>query len=280
VIDSVIQSHEGPRLPVDAHVHFHREQLVESTLDAAAKNFARFGAPTAPLLGALLLAQGSREHVFEQLAETASCGTWRLLSLPLEPQTIVASSRGRQIAIICGRQIRCELGLEVLALGTTTCYPDGSALEDTLDRVRADGALAVVPWAFGKWTGRAGALVRDLFGTSMPDSLFAGDNGGRLRIWGMPKLLQVASRAGFRLLPGSDPFPFGADYRRVGAFGFRAPITPDPSMPWQSLRDGLADTGFIPEPYGRALTPFRFFFNQTWVQLYNRGVRHQRHRYM
>jgi hypothetical protein len=218
----------------------------------------------------LLLAESSREHVFEQLAEASHFGRWRIDPVVAEPQTVVAESAGFKIAIICGRQIRCRLGLEVLAVGTTVRYPDGCHLEETIDVVRSDGVLAVVPWGFGKWIGRAGIRIRDLFNSQSPESLFAGDNGGRLQILGMPKPLKAASRAGFRVLPGTDPFPFGADYRRVGAFGFLAAMEPDPTHPWRSLHSWLDRIVRSPVPYGRALPPVRFLFNQGWIQVHNR----------
>jgi len=258
------------RLAVDAHVHFHQSRLVEPTLDSAMANFSRIAAPEGHLAGALLLAESSREHVFERLAETAPFGRWRINPVADEPQTVIAETGGHKIAIICGRQIRCGLGLEVLALGTTARHPDGGEVEETIDLVRSCGALPVVPWGFGKWIGRAGRRIRELFDSQSPESLFAGDNGGRLQILGLPKQLNLARRGGFRVLPGTDPFPFGADYRRVGGFGFLAAMEPDPTHPWQSLRSALAGTTCSPEPYGRALPPVRFLFNQGWIQVHNR----------
>jgi hypothetical protein len=233
-------------------------------------NFSRIGAPEGHLAGALLLTESSREDVFEHLAETAHFGRWRIDPVADEPQTVIAETDGCRIAVICGRQIRCRLGLEVLALGTTARYPDGGEVGETIDLVRSRGALPVVPWGFGKWIGRAGARMRELFDQRSPESLFAGDNGGRLQILGMPKALSMARREGFRVLPGTDPFPFGADYRRVGGFGFLATMEPDPTHPWQSLRSALVGAPCSPEPYGRALPPLRFLFNQGWIQVRNR----------
>ena len=263
--------HDFPQLPVDAHVHFHRSGLVEPTLDAAAANFSRAASGPRGFLGVLLLTEAAGERVFEELAVGAtSRGQWRFERVPGEPQTMIARSGDRRIAVVCGRQIRCALGLGAVALGTTACYADGDELEHTVDRIRADGALAVVPWGFGKWIGRAGEVVRTLFDTRPPDSLYAGDNGGRLQILGTPKLLEAAAAAGFRVLPGTDPFPFGADHRRVGAFGFLWSAEPAPARPWSALRAWLEETTDSPPPYGRALGPLRFIFNQGWIQIRNR----------
>lgn len=218
----------------------------------------------------LLLAESAAEQVFQNLPKLGSCGRWVLASLDTEPQTVIASFHDREIAIVCGRQIRCKHGLEVLALGTTTRYPEGHDARDTIERVRGDGAIAVFPWGFGKWMGRARDTVEELFDTPSPKSFFVGDNGGRLRLMGVPMQLEAASRDGFRVLPGTDPFPFGRDYRRVGSFGFLANLVPDSAHPWRSLRDWLESESGFPEPYGDALGPFRFAFNQSWIQVRNR----------
>ena len=266
-------THEHHRLTVDAHVHFHQRRLVEPTLDAAARNFARVGQSAGPLLGALLLAEPARERVFEQISASSTCGRWQLYPVAGEPQTIIASSGECDIAIVCGRQVRCALGLEAIALGTTAQYTDGRELHETLDQIRADGALAVVPWGFGKWMGRAGGVIREVFSSCSPDcpgSMFAGDNGGRLHLWGMPRSLKAANRAGFTVLPGTDPFPFAADYRRVGAFGFVAEAEICRSAPWRSLKGWLDTPGAAPKPYGRALNPLQFVLNQGWMQIRKR----------
>lgn len=254
--------------PVDAHVHFHRHELVAPTLDAAAANFSRASRGTGPLLGALLLAQSSRERVFEQLAEARTAEAWRFRTVAGEPQTLIARRGNRELAVVCGRQIRCALGLEALALGTTATHPDGSELADTVRRIVTGGALAVIPWGFGKWTGRAGHAVRGFFESCSSPSVFAGDNGGRLHSRRLPTLLRKADRAGFRVLPGTDPFPFGGDYRRAGSFGFLAPPL-DQHAPLDSLRGWLVSGG-LPIPYGRALHPLRFLLNQGGIQLYKR----------
>lgn len=259
-----------PRFPVDGHAHFHEIGRVASILDSAARNFGRIGKPASPFLGALLLAQSSREVVFEQFTEGSRFGGWRLGAAPGESESMIACSGERRILIVCGRQVRCELGLEVLALGTTASYPDGCGLDETLDRLANDGAIAVVPWGVGKWIGRRAGRMRELFRNRDPGLLFAGDNGGRLRLLGMPRLLKAAGRAGFRVLPGTDPFPVGNDYRRAGSFGFLAGVAPDPSHPWASLRAWLGDCAGSPVPYGLPLDPLHFAINQCWIQIHNR----------
>ena len=260
---------------MDAHVHFHRMELVAPTLDSAARNFSMFERPASAVTGVLLLAESARERIFDRLRGVGMLGDWQFRESPGEPVTILAEARDRRIAIVCGRQIRCALGLEVLALGTMATYPEGLELEETLDRVTADGAVASVPWGFGKWIGRAGAQVAGFFSRGPRVRVFAGDNGGRLDVTGQPGLLDSARRAGFEVLPGTDPFPFSSDYRRVGSFGFLADVEPPAPAPWAALREWLEDQRQSPQAYGRALGPLRFAFNQCWIQVHNRMLTRQ-----
>ena len=259
--------------PVDGHVHFHRPELVGPTLDAAAENFARVSGRDSGLAGAILLVQSIREHVFEKLLEAGSLGGWEFNAVPAEPETVIARSGSREIAVVCGQQIRCDRGLEVLALGTVQRYPEGRPLGETLDLVIQQGDLAAVPWGFGKWTGQRGEYVRELFQERPSASVFVGDNGGRIQWLGLPSLVRTAREAGFRVLPGTDPFPFGSDYRRVGAFGFTAAIEPGQERPWAEIREWLESKPDSPAGYGNALGPLRFVLNQLWIQVYNRAAR-------
>ena len=107
-------------------------------------------------------------------------------------------------------------------------------------------------------------------GCERQESLFFGDNGGRMSALGLPHLLHEAASKGYRLLPGSDPFPFGRDYTRVGAFGFLAGLELDTCAPWTSLQDWLQKQANQPSGYGHGLGPLKFAFNQAWIQVHNR----------
>jgi hypothetical protein len=256
--------------PVDAHVHFHNAARVAPSLDAAAVNFKAAGHRAEGLLGVLLLTQANTERVFESLQGSSRAGEWNMKSASAETETLIAQ-RGRDaIAVVCGRQLRTAEGLEVLGLGTRAHYPDGMTLADALHSVQDSGALAVLPWGFGKWLGPRGRQVEGAFSNSSSERLFAGDNGGRLKALPKPRLIRAAEARGFRVLPGSDPFPFAADHRRVGAFGFMAEANLPVSAPWRALRAWLLGRSISPRPYGRACNPFRFAINQLGIQLYHR----------
>jgi hypothetical protein len=75
------------------------------------------------------------------------------------------------------------------------------------------------------------------------------------------------------VLPGTDPFPFGGDYRRVGGFGFFAETPIDEQAPWASLRSWLDELQQSPTSFGHALGPVKFVVNQFGIQIYNRFFR-------
>jgi len=256
--------------PVDAHVHFHRPARVAPTLEAALVNFSMLRGPADGLLGVLLLAQGAREHVFEMLQAARTAGGWSMAPVAGEPQTLIARRGAVSIAVVCGRQVRADDGLELLALGTEACFEDGRSFAEMLDAVQRSGALAVIPWGVGKWLGRRGRKVASALETASSREVFLGDNGGRFGWAGRPRALRAAEARGFRILPGTDPFPFGEDHRRVGGFGFVTHAPLDEIAPWRKLRTWLCDRRGSPIGYGHACGPLRFVVNQVGIQAWNR----------
>ena len=270
IFNKELESAVQPMLPVDGHVHFHALDRVVATLNAAAENFQVHGQRDSGLLGILLLAQSSRERVFEALREQRSCGPWTIRASSGEDESLRAHHRDRSIVVVCGRQIRCESGLEVTALGTTEIFPDGLPLEEAIREVQARGALVSLPWGFGKWLGARGDVVRDSLRRHPPGSLAICDNGSRLAMSGRPALVRQCGERGYPILPGTDPFPFGSDYLRAGSFGFLA-TEPDESAPWRGLAGWLGTLEGSPPAYGKAIGPFKFLVNQVGIQIYNRA---------
>jgi hypothetical protein len=259
------------RIPVDAHVHFHARHFVAATLESAMENFGALDAAgDSPSGGALLLAQSSRERVFEWLREQVSVGRWSVAVVPAEPQCLWLRSERGELLVVCGSQVVAEPGLEVLALGMDRRIEDGLGIERTLQSAQAAGALPVLPWGFGKWTGRRKRRIREAIACPGVAGLWVGDNGGRLRLLPRPGLLGEAENRGHGVLPGTDPFPFGGDYRRVGSFGCLLEVVLDPARPWQSIRAALARSPGSPQAYGRGAGVLAFGLMQAWMQFYKR----------
>ena len=250
---------------VDAHVHLHPFFPFEIVLKAAARNFAAAAQDLhlgQPVTGVLMLTECAGVNAFARLAE-GSLSQWRIEATQERIALRARSPDGALLLIVSGRQIITAEGLEVLALGAHDVFPDGKAIDRTLADVVAAGALAVLPWGFGKWSGRRGAIVKRLAQDqdSVPH-LFLGDNGGRSWLFARPRLLGFAERCGRLVLPGSDPLPLSGEAGNVGRFGFVARHPIDSNAPFSALRTWLMAQARSPQCYGRLKRPDVFVRHQ------------------
>jgi hypothetical protein len=259
---------------VDAHVHIHECFACERFLDAAAANF---GQATDALHaegdvhGFLMLTESAGVDRFAALADgQLQTGSWQIAPTE-EAVSLVATRRGASpIFVIAGRQIATAERLEVLALGTRECPPDRAPLRATLTALAKSESLAVVPWGFGKWMGRRGRYLAELFAEPAAALLYAGDNGGRPGGFRRPKLLALAERHGKLVLPGTDPLPFPGEISKVGRYGFVAELGLDRARPFASLRRWLERQQRSPRRYGRLERPWTFLDRQ--VRLHCRNL--------
>ena len=91
----------------------------------------------------------------------------------------------------------------------------------------------------------------------------------------MPSLVRASERRGFRVIPGTDPFPFASDHRRVGRFGFLGEVPLPAAAPWRALRGWLIGRGVSPLSYGEANGPLRSTVNQIGIQFHRRLSRRE-----
>jgi len=256
------------RIPVDAHVHLHDVSMVSQALQSALANFSALGRHGQGVHGAILLAQMSHEHVFEQALDAKHLGGWSFEPVAGEPMSLIARRDAAAIAIVCGRQIRAADGLEVLVLGTTRTFADGKTFAASVDEALQPGVVTVLPWGFGKWTGDRGERVRSVARAHGPRALYLGDSGGRLDRAGTPQLIRDLQPEGFRVLPGTDPLVVRRDYRRIGRFGFLSGVELRPDAPWQTLTGWISRQDSSPAPYGRACSVSEFVQNQIALRLH------------
>ncbi|HZB26962.1 MAG TPA: hypothetical protein VE282_00250, partial [Gemmatimonadales bacterium] len=128
-----------------------------SFLDNARANF-RAAARQAGLtntIGCLWLTDTPEERSFRRLSRPGVMGEqmarWSLNQTSESTSLVAVHESGEKILLLAGRQISTRERLEVLALGTELDLPSGESLGDTIAAVREQGAIAVVPWGFGKW---------------------------------------------------------------------------------------------------------------------------------
>jgi hypothetical protein len=266
-------------LLVDAHVHIYDCFDVQVFLNSALANFeaeaarhARAGAFEA----AMLLTETARDHWFERLtsyARSASgCRNPGLAGWTFHPTRETCSlwarsESGSGFFVIAGSQIVTAEDLEVLALMTTRQFKDGLPLRQVMQTVKQSGALAAIPWGFGKWTGRRGRIVEEILRQAQPLGLFLGDNSGRPLFFPRPAQFKLADSRGIRTLPGSDPLPFASESWRPGSFGFLLEGTVTPEEPARGIRRMLMDPSTRLLPYGTLENPYRFWRNQLVIQL-------------
>lgn len=257
----------GPIL-VDAHVHIHPCFDATALLDAAASNFraaaARLGVGGGRT-GVLLLTDTEESPGFERLRESRLRAGWAVHPGE-EAGVLLARKDGRlRLAIAAGHQVVTTDGLEVLAL-LSPQRPAAGDLRATVSAAQQAGAIAVVPWGFGKWTLRRRRTVEALIaGSARP--FFMGDNGGRLRGTREPALLAAARRAGIPTLPGSDPLPFPDQQFRAGSTGFVADVDVSAARPALELRAWLRALDVQPRTFLQGESPAGFALAQLRMQV-------------
>jgi hypothetical protein len=234
---------------LDAHVHFHRCFQAGGFLDAAWRNLSREAAASSQRC--LCLTEGADEQALDRLRRAETGQAWAVTGTA-ETESLTARRRdGPELLLIGGRQIVTREGLEVLALGRRCSIADGAETREVITAIRADGAIPVLPWGFGKWTLRRRRLVAKLLEEEMSPGVFLGDNGGRAA--GLPPSRLFALGAARRIwtLPGSDPLPFNSQQERVGSYACLITGSLDSDRPAASLRERLQELREQPPTFGR-----------------------------
>lgn len=259
-------------LLVDGHVHFHSCFEVRDFLEAAASNFASARAEVgrARAVGCLMFTESSWRHDFRAFSEgliTRAAPEWTVTETGEDCSLLARRDDGEQLVLVAGRQLVTAERLEVLALGTRQEYPDGLPASEAASAVASGEAVAVLPWGFGKWTGRRGRIVRDMLTSPAAERLFVGDNGGRPAL-ATPALFSLATRRGIPILPGSDPLPLPAEVGKPGRFGFVLEGDVDMRQPTRDIKR-LLRTRVQPRRYGRPERLVTFVRRQIALRLRN-----------
>ena len=208
------------------------------------------------------------------LTETASCHFYRQVmdnpaafrsgSLALEPGpepgSLAVKEEGAVAGyLIAGRQIATAERLEVLALCADVSIADRLPLRATLDAVRSQNAVPVLPWSPGKWFFRRGCLVENLVRTLAPDGLLLGDTSLRPVFWPLTGLMRLAVQRGFKIVAGTDPLPSIGEERVAGTYGTVVTAEFDSARPVSSVRAFLLDPGVPLVSVGRRSGTVVFF---------------------
>ncbi len=254
---------------VDTHVHLYPAYDPGTFFDAAVRNVRRAAEGVsmgeAGAVVVLCLTERPTERAFAELRDTGvtgggGAGRWRFEDNG-EGMTLLGVREGgpgdgaaaaARVAVIAGRQVVTSERLEVLALGLDGDVEPGLSLEETVLRVQGRGALAVLPYGFGKWHGvRRDAVARLIdrqpTGTQ---ALMLGDNAGRPGFGPRPTLFDMAAAKRMTLLPGSDPLPITMAQRHACTYGVILPGPFDRARVGRQVLDGLRDVGPVPRRFG------------------------------
>ena len=252
------------RFPVDAHVHLYPGADIGGCLSAAADNMAPVWGSVR--VGVLILTESAGQDAFAALPEMA--GPWRITPTAEDVARIALHVDGARLLVIAGRQMVTAEGLEVHGLGMRAVPEDRRSLDMTLDAVRAAGALTVLPWGVGKWTGARGLRLDALIaGEAGARDIFLADSGVRSAALPRPWRLKRAEALGWRVLAGTDPLPLPGEARKPGRFGFFAEGALDPDHPWKALAAKLRGLMQSPETYGALETLPRLIGQQVRMQI-------------
>lgn len=255
---------------IDAHVHLHGCFAPERFLDAAASNLAtaaRGMELPASTPGMLLFTHAAGDDTFGGL-RTGSVGRWTLA--PTQEAISMSARRAGAppLILVAGRQIATAEGLEVLALGAAGPFADGRPVETTIEAVREQDGVPVIPWGFGKWWRRRGAVVRRLVADHARfPLLFLGDSAGRPGIVPRPQLFAQAERLRRAVLPGTDPLPLPGEVDKVGRLVFRVEREVDADSPFGALKHWLSRCEASPPAFGVYERPGVFLRRQITMQL-------------
>lgn len=251
---------------IDGHVHLHRLHSIEAALDAAAENFGRVWSrlgSAGPRHAALWLVETPAESASTRL-RSAEAGHWQVDERD-DVTWELRRADGERLTLIRGRQVATSEGLEVLLVGTADPVPDGRPLHEAIETHLERRVLVMIPWGFGKWTGRRGRAVARAYETYGPKGLRLADTGVRPRWLPAPDLLRRSAADDRPVFVGSDPFPFRETADRIGSAGFVARDLP-PNSGWREMYAALRDPGGSLDRFGRPVGTITFLRLQVRMQ--------------
>lgn len=231
----------------DTHVHLYPSYDLTRAFDSAFKNLGRLAAAGSGrgdgVCFGICLTERRGASLFRQFRKGTlrlSGGVYSIESCSEGNAVLVRNRAGERLFVYAGRQIVSQERLEVLALAADLDIPDGGDVREIVRQVSAGGGVPVLPWAPGKWYGRRGAIVREVIDSSVPGRLLVGDTSLRPIGYLEPLLSRYARRKGFKVVAGTDPFPFDGQELLIGRYGISVEGDFDCKRPVAELKRLLA----------------------------------------
>ena len=208
----------------DTHVHLHPAFDIDCFFNSTLSNTDRIAPGWDKQKGAVWLCftdVAGLESIGHLCRKVKTAGRWQFSLHSREHVAKATRDDGRRLWLFPGRQIISSERIELLALNTYWTVPDRvHSLQDLVKASLDAGAMPVIPWGFGKWTGQRGGVLRQLM-AERNDFILA-DSGNRWRASFEPSLLTTGRASGFPIWAGSDPLPLSRHEVRAGSYGVMA----------------------------------------------------------
>ena len=271
--DSAEARRTGQLVIVDAHVHYHACFDVGTFFDSVVGNSRRIAFQSdlqEPPPTCLLFADNAEQHSLRALSEAGSSLSGWVVHRTAEESSRVAKRDNLCLYLITGRQVITSEGIEVLVLASGDRIPDRLSLDESLSAAFDAEAIVALPWGFGKWWFRRGAIVQKAIvahaaGTDKGE-LYLGDNSGRAQLYPDPRMFNLARELGMRILPGSDPLPIPDHVSSAGRFGALLQGTFDGQRPARSVKRHLSENKQQPPTCGWRSGLTKFCRDQVLMQ--------------
>jgi hypothetical protein len=255
---------------VDSHVHIYDCFDLEYFFNSAFKNFTFYSkkiSDSEKFTGILCLTEGGDYNYFRKIHENPKSLKLKGFKIDRtsEENSIKISDGINRIFLIAGQQIVTSENLEVLALGTINRFRNGNTINETLDELKKESIITIIPWGVGKWLGKRESIIKTLISTR--NSFFVGDNGNRPGVWKLPFIFQLAHDKGIYNLPGSDPLSFSSEAAKPGSFGFYIAKNISDDYPFNQLKLIVLNYDNQFNTYGKPEKTFTFLRNQIIIQI-------------
>jgi hypothetical protein len=249
------------KILADTHLHFYPCYDLKRALGVLRYNLAALGADS---LHMAFLAERNDCHFFKEIRDKKREVSASPAQISDLGEALLLQEEGyKDLYLFAGRQVITRERLEVLALTTDVEIPDGLPVEEVIERINREGAIAVLSWAPGKWFAQRGKKVSRLLSDYSAQDLVLGDTTLRPWCWIEPLLMKKGVKSGFTVLAGSDPLPFAGEEEMMGRYVSSWQMALDTENPVASVRSYLKESGKCPTKVGR-----RGFCLETMVRLY------------
>ena len=222
---------------LDTHFHFYPIDIVGTVLRSTWEVMEQLMPGSQKVI---FMTERFSERYMDRVLENRVLGSLHVSVSPGEPIAHLQDGRGLDLYLIQGRQVISHEGLEVLLAGTNKLIEDRTLdARSIIEQSKELGALAIIPWSFGKWLGKRGTLVKELIQDASSEFCL-GDIWGRAKGFGGAELFQLAKSLNRTVVCGSDPLPVAADYRQcAGRYCSKIDDSLPDAQQWQWLKDTL-----------------------------------------